>query len=76
MPSYTAPTRDARFIINEMLDLAGYADLPGFEAASVDVTYEAWDDMIHGWHGNSDVLPEALDAIAAIGAFFKRKIAA
>ena len=38
MPSYTAPTRDARFIINEMLDLAGYADLPGFEAASVDVT--------------------------------------
>ena len=45
-------------------------------AASVDITYEAWDDMIHGWHGNSDVLPEALDAIAAIGAFFKRKIAA
>jgi acetyl esterase/lipase len=45
-------------------------------AASVDVTYEAWDDMIHGWHGNSDVLPEALDAIVAIGAFFKRKIAA
>ena len=45
-------------------------------AAGVDVTYEAWEDMSHGWHGNSDVLPEALDAIAAIGAFFQRKVAA
>ena len=27
MPSYTAPTRDARFIINEMLDLAGRTGL-------------------------------------------------
>ena len=45
-------------------------------AAGVDVTYEAWEDMIHGWRGNSDVLPEALDAIAAIGAFFQRKVAA
>ena len=38
MPSYTAPTRDTRFIINEMLDLESYAELPGFEAASADVT--------------------------------------
>ena len=45
-------------------------------SAGVDVTYEAWDDMIHGWHGNGDVLPEANEAIAAIGAFFKRKVAA
>jgi len=45
-------------------------------AAGVDVTYEAWDDMIHGWHGNGDVLPEANEAIAAIGAFFKQRIPA
>ena len=38
MPSYTAPTRDTRFIINEMLALESYAELPGFEAASADVT--------------------------------------
>ena len=38
MPSYTAPTRDTRFIINEVLDLESYAELPGFEAASADVT--------------------------------------
>ena len=38
MPRYSAPTRDTRFIINEMLDLGSYGDLPGFEMASPDVT--------------------------------------
>ncbi len=37
MPTYTAPARDARFIINEMLDLASYGNLPGFEMATPDV---------------------------------------
>ena len=37
MPAYTAPARDARFIVNELLDLEAYADLPGFEAASADL---------------------------------------
>ncbi|WP_324827446.1 acyl-CoA dehydrogenase C-terminal domain-containing protein [Qipengyuania zhejiangensis] len=38
MPTYTAPTRDTRFIINEVLDLASYGELPGFEMATTDVT--------------------------------------
>ncbi|MBX7540733.1 acyl-CoA dehydrogenase C-terminal domain-containing protein [Qipengyuania sphaerica] len=38
MPIYTAPTRDTRFIINEVLDLASYGNLPGFEMATDDVT--------------------------------------
>ena len=38
MPIYTAPTRDARFVLNEMLDLASYGNLPGFEMATPDVT--------------------------------------
>ncbi len=37
MPTYTAPARDARFIINELLGLASYGNLSGFEMASEDV---------------------------------------
>ena len=37
MPTYTAPARDTRFIVNEVLDLAGYGNLPGFESASIDI---------------------------------------
>ena len=37
MPVYTAPTRDTRFVVNEVLDLAGYAKLPGFESATPDM---------------------------------------
>ncbi|MEM1195539.1 MAG: acyl-CoA dehydrogenase C-terminal domain-containing protein [Pseudomonadota bacterium] len=37
MPIYNAPTRDTRFVINEMLDLASYGNLPGFEHATQDM---------------------------------------
>jgi len=37
MPTYTAPTRDTRFLLNEMLDLASYGNLPGFEHATQDM---------------------------------------
>ncbi|MXO73851.1 acyl-CoA dehydrogenase [Altererythrobacter aerius] len=37
MPTYTAPTRDAKFIVNELLDLASYGNRPGFEAATPDL---------------------------------------
>jgi len=37
MPSFVAPARDSRFIINEVLKIGDYADLPGFEGASTDI---------------------------------------
>ena len=44
------------------------------EAAGTEVAYEPWQDMIHGWHGFADVLPEARDAFDRIGRFFKRHV--
>lgn len=35
-------------------------------AAGVDVTLEAWPDMIHVWHAFAPILPEALDGLARI----------
>jgi alkylation response protein AidB-like acyl-CoA dehydrogenase len=37
MPSYKAPARDARFVINEVLRLESYGNLPGFESAAADL---------------------------------------
>ncbi|TNE61576.1 MAG: acyl-CoA dehydrogenase [Sphingomonadales bacterium] len=37
MPIYKAPNRDFRFVINEMLDIESYGNLPGFENASEDL---------------------------------------
>ncbi|MFM6932988.1 MAG: acyl-CoA dehydrogenase C-terminal domain-containing protein [Novosphingobium sp.] len=37
MPTFKAPTRDSRFIINEVLKLESYGNLPGFENATADV---------------------------------------
>ncbi len=37
MPVYKAPTRDARFLINEVLRIQDHAALPGFEGATPDM---------------------------------------
>ena len=37
MPEYKAPVRDTRFIINEVLKLDQFADLPGFDMATPDM---------------------------------------
>ncbi|MCG8695147.1 MAG: alpha/beta hydrolase [Minwuiales bacterium] len=45
------------------------------KAAGVDVTLEAWDDMIHVWHLFAPMLSEGRDATARAGAFIREKIA-
>jgi hypothetical protein len=37
MPIYRAPTRDTRFVINEVLKLENYGNLSGFEQATPDM---------------------------------------
>jgi len=37
MPSYKAPVRDTRFVVNEVLRLDSYGNLPGFESVGTDI---------------------------------------
>lgn len=41
-------------------------------AAGADVEVEVYEDMIHVWHAFEAFLPEARDALAKLGAFFRR----
>jgi monoterpene epsilon-lactone hydrolase len=42
--------------------------------AGVDVTLEVWDDMIHVWHVFATLLPEARQAIDAVGGFIQARV--
>ena len=44
------------------------------QAAGVEITLERWEDVFHVWHAFADLLPEARDAIAAIGAYLDRRL--
>lgn len=43
-------------------------------AAGVDVTLEPWEDMIHVWQAFAPLLPEADEAITAIGAWVRARV--
>jgi hypothetical protein len=37
MPDYKAPNRDQKFVLNELLNVQQYNDIPGFADASEDI---------------------------------------
>jgi epsilon-lactone hydrolase len=59
----------AEVLIGEIEDFVGRAT-----AAGVDVTFEAWDDMIHVWQTFADILPEGRQAIADIGKYVDARL--
>ena len=46
------------------------------KAAGVDVTLEAWEEMIHVWHLFAALLPEGQQAIERLGAYIRQRAAA
>ena len=46
------------------------------QAAGVEVTLEAWEDMIHVWHLFAALLPEGQQAIERVGAYIQQHTAA
>jgi acetyl esterase/lipase len=53
-------------------DTTRFAELA--TAAGDDVTLEIWDDVFHVWHAFADLLPEAREAIARIGAYIDDRL--
>ena len=64
LPPLLIQVGTAEVLMDDSVRLADKA-----KKAGVDVTYSPWPDMIHVWHAFADILPEAGEAINAIGKY-------
>ncbi len=68
LPPLLVQVGTAETLLDDSRDFAARA-----KEAGVYVEYQPWQDMIHGWH-MTGFLPEALEAIDSVGAFFKSRM--
>jgi len=71
LPPLLMQVGDRETVLDDSRDFAAKA-----QEAGVDVTLEVWDGMIHVFQQFPEELPEATQAIAAIGRFLQRHFGA
>ncbi|MCW5893233.1 MAG: alpha/beta hydrolase [bacterium] len=69
LPPLLVQVGTAETLLDDSVRLAERA-----RAADVDVTLEPWEDMIHVWQAFAPLLPEADEAIAAIGSWVRARV--
>ena len=71
LPPLLIHVGDAEVLRPDSTNLAAKARSDG-----VDVTLEIWPDMVHVWHVFAGRVPEATDAVAAVGRFVRDRVPA
>src|SRR4029077_3486964 len=71
LPSILIQVGDAEILLDDSTRFAASAS-----AAGVDVRLEVWDEMPHVWHTFAGFLPEADQAVEAIGAWLQQHVPA
>ncbi len=71
LPPLLIQVGDAEILLDDSTRVARNA-----KAASVDVTLEVWDEMIHVWQVFAGILPEGRQAIERMGEFIREGFAA
>ncbi len=69
LPPLLLQVGTAEVLLDDSTRLAARA-----EAAGVDVTLEAWQDMFHVWHAFAEMLPEGMEATQELADWIDSKL--